>query len=319
MKIFRKKFIMLMLMTLIFLVVFLTSGLLHQNRKIWEKNSFSFQNVGSSQISYKLPPGFSEQLVFQSGEDEIADLYLLSQSGIRRLTENNFPKRYPVFSPDGKKILYMAAPENKWQLYIMTLETRKIERAFKEDGNFLNPCWAPDGKTIVFETDIWGELELAKFDLQKKVIIRLTDTPGKNSLPDWSPDGSTIAFTGNRGNGWFVALLDLSTKNITKLTGLGNCRPDWSPDGNWIAFVSAKEKHTDICLMRPDGSDINNLTNDPDHSDYHPTWSSDGKRIYFSRFEEREGHWHLCVINSDSTNRFQITFGNRKHKFPDVY
>ena len=286
----------------------------------WGKVLIPFIKERSCRILYTLPPGFSEQVVFQSDIDGDTDLYLLSKAGIDKLTENDFPDEYPVFSPDGKRILYMAKPGKYWQLYVMTQETEKIELLFQEEGNFSHPCWAPDGKAIAFDTDLWGQTELAKFDLEKKIITRLTDTSGRNALPDWSPDGRTIAFTGNRQIGWHVFSLDLTTKRIRKLTGEGNCRPHWSPDGTWIAYVSIKKEYSDIYLMKPDGSEIHSLTLDPFWWDYYPNWSRDGKRLYFAKSEEHRGRsWNLYVMNLDGDQLIQITFGNSLDRHPDVY
>lgn len=162
-------------------------------------------------------------------------------------------------------------------------------------------------------------MELGRFDFEKGVVTRLTDTKGENILSDWSPDGKTIAFTGKRIFGWRIYLFDLSTSKIKALTDRGNCRPRWSQDGQWIAYVSSKEKH-DIFLMRSDGSGPDSLTNDPDHQDYFPNWSRDGKRIYFAKSETlKKRPWHIWVINSDGSQPFQITYGNSHDKYPDVY
>jgi len=280
----------------------------------------SNQKDESPQISYTLPPGFSDQVVFQSDIDGDPELFLLSQAGIRKLTENNIPDWYPLFSPDGKKILYQSKPENEWQLFILTLDTGKIERVFHEKGNFRHPCWAPDGNAIAFDTDMWGGGEIAKFDLEKRIITRLTDTSGDNILPHWSPDGKTIAFSGHRLYGWQVYTLDLSTNKTKKVTGRGNCRADWSPDGHWLAYVSNNKKKYDIFLIKPDGSDMHPLTKDHYQKEYDPSWSRDGKRIYYHKSTGKRGPPHnIWVINSDGTQPSQIIFGTSDNLYPDVY
>src|SRR6185436_15955834 len=55
---------------------------------------------------------------------------------------------------------------------------------------------------------------------------------------------------------------------------------EWSPDGSSIAFVSSRDGNREIYLVRPDGSGLERLTNDPANDDI-PKWSPDGKRIAF--------------------------------------
>ncbi len=272
-------------------------------------------------IHYSLPAGFHDRLVFQSDVDGDTEIYLLTRKGLRKLTDNTIPDEYPVFSPDGKKVLYMTKPGKRWLLALLTLSTgeSRIVVDLKEKNAWW-PAWCPDGRRVVFDTDTWGKSELAVYDLRSKEMTRLTDTIGKNSLPDCFPDGKTIVFTGNRGLGWHIYKLDMATRKMMKLTHKrGNCRPHVSPDGKWIAFVSESHGKSDIFLMRPDGTEIHSLTKDPGHWEYYPAWSRDGKRVYFSKSVKHWGApWHLWGINADGTNAFQITRGFSQDRYVDA-
>jgi TolB protein len=47
--------------------------------------------------------------------------------------------------------------------------------------------------------------------------------------------------------------------------------PSWSPDGEWILFNSDRMGNFDLYVMRPDGSDIHQLTINP-ADDYNGVW-----------------------------------------------
>lgn len=71
--------------------------------------------------------------------------------------------------------------------------------------------------------------------------------------------------------------------------------PVLSPDGEWIACVGnttkGKKKNLDIFVVLTDGSHLTQLTYHPEN-DTNPTWSADGRSIYFisSRATEKNSY-----------------------------
>ena len=47
--------------------------------------------------------------------------------------------------------------------------------------------------------------------------------------------------------------------------------PAFSPDGEWIVFNSQRTGNAEIYIMRPNGLDVRQLTDDPD-PDWQPRW-----------------------------------------------
>jgi TolB protein len=58
--------------------------------------------------------------------------------------------------------------------------------------------------------------------------------------------------------------------------------PAWSPDGRELAFTSNRDGRTHVFVMNADGTGTRRVTN-TQHSDEHPSWSSDGRWIVFAR------------------------------------
>ena len=75
------------------------------------------------------------------------------------------------------------------------------------------------------------------------------------------------------------------------------------PEGK-IAFVSFEGDNQEIYVMKPDGSDKRNITNDP-ATDFDPDWSPDGKRIAF--VSDRSGQVSIYVMDADGSNLRRIT------------
>jgi Tol biopolymer transport system component len=82
--------------------------------------------------------------------------------------------------------------------------------------------------------------------------------------------------------------------------------PEPSPDGSRIAFVVADYSQSvgDIFVMNRDGTNVVQLTTDPELDDQ-PSWSPDGTRIVFRSFrEQRDGD--IYVMNADGSNQVNL-------------
>src|SRR4029079_15423081 len=91
-----------------------------------------------------------------------------------------------------------------------------------------------------------------------------------------------------------VFLMDADGSRPRRLTAWGHLTGpdrDWSPDGRWLAFETDFHNGNgpDIYIVRPDGTALRNLTDNPTltpkrlsfSSD--PAWAPDGSRILFTQ------------------------------------
>jgi Tol biopolymer transport system component len=117
---------------------------------------------------------------------------------------------------------------------------------------------------------------------------------------------------------WAVAIDGSGLRNLTHAPGY-QAVPAWSPDGNTIAFgadpaaigtTNISQAH--IYLMNPDGSNVRQITRDPDTRDGFPAWLPDG-RLSFQRTSNVNGNAQvdLWVMNPDGTDAhtFAINIG----------
>ena len=71
-----------------------------------------------------------------------------------------------------------------------------------------------------------------------------------------------------------------------------------------IAFVTDRDGNDEIYLMRVDGSELVNLTNNP-ANDVDPAWSLTGDKIAFA--SDRDGDFDIYVMDRDGSNVVQVT------------
>jgi serine/threonine protein kinase/Tol biopolymer transport system component len=80
--------------------------------------------------------------------------------------------------------------------------------------------------------------------------------------------------------------------------------PAWSPDGTKILFKTSKDGDDEIYIANVDGTQIDNLTQDPG-ADEHAVWSPDGQRIAFQ--SRRDGNWEVYVMGADGSTPTNLT------------
>ena len=154
--------------------------------------------------------------------------------------------------------------------------------------------WSPDSKHLIYS--MMGSLWLQT--IGSEAAKQLTDGDGYDYQPDWSSDGKSVVFVRYNGSSCELISLNLDDGNTMALTNNGavNLEPQWSPDGSKIVFVSThntkhfllhvadfKEMHlSDIRCLTPDRKNEGKryYYSPFDHA-INPSWSPDGKRIYF--------------------------------------
>lgn len=99
----------------------------------------------------------------------------------------------------------------------------------------------------------------------------------------WSPDGARLAYVGVRDGGPvrpYTCALDGSDERLLA-DGFDHVDgTDYSPDGAWVWFNGEREGAVDLWRVRPDGSDLERMTEGPS-VDWFPHPSPDGRHVLF--------------------------------------
>jgi WD40 repeat protein len=189
-------------------------------------------------------------------------------------------------------------------------------------------AFSPDGTRIAFDNFLEGEYGIETADPDGSDVVRLTDDVN-DSWASWSPDGTKILFSSTRydpsigpcepgfshefGCPTDVYVMNADGSNVVRLTDdpLPEFMPVWSPDGDRIAFVRegdpAAGTYEAVYVMRPDGSDVQQVSSADGGSDFWPSWSPDGSQLVFASIRNED--WGIWVVDADGSNEHRIFGG----------
>lgn len=156
---------------------------------------------------------------------------------------------------------------------------------------------SPDGEVLFFSDHTYGgPAQIWRMDLGSDADpVVVTE-----KTPSWyhgvSPDGQKITYTAVREGlfGIYVAQADGSEETCIIEGAHHYDGPDFTPDGQWIWFNSDRSGDSEIWRVRPDGSDLEQMTEDPLVNWFpHPAPAdeSGAERVVYLAFPEgTEGH-----------------------------
>ncbi|MFC1477202.1 T9SS type A sorting domain-containing protein [candidate division KSB1 bacterium] len=231
-------------------------------------------------------PGISpdgQKIVYSAkGETQTqsTNLYIIDINGEnrRRITElNSGTYARPSFLNSTDKILFNLISDVTGFICTIDLNTSEYEWL---TGIFdYDPDISPDGSKIVFSRDIIGPDSSICVLTLGDTVTQLTDTDKSYTFPSWSPDGSEIAYIarvadyGENNFEIFIMNADGSNQRRITYTELAEGGVTWSPDGSRLAYHygSWLSSEYDIFTMKPDGSDVFQVTNNDARNSY-PRW-----------------------------------------------
>jgi TolB protein len=229
---------------------------------------------------YPVYSPIGDSVVYASNQNGgVFDLFLFDFDGteLTRLTENIGNVISPTFSPDGRKILFANRnTDGPTSLWTVDNNGENADLLYAGPATIVAVDWSPSGDRIAFAmaVDQPNAYEVFLMNADGSNARQLTrGLPGIGGSLDWSPDGRSLLIYAGPPGDKNVFLIDVAAETAAQLTNGGNnAASSFSPDGQWIAFNSLRNNdQADIFIMRPDGSDVRQVTDDPE-PDWQPQW-----------------------------------------------
>jgi Tol biopolymer transport system component len=245
----------------------------------------------------------SKSIVFNSHRTALFSLWRVSAVGGAVEPETTYPA-IGNFSKDGRSFVYSeessSEPPAIWRAELgteggpVTGNKSLIKSQYPE----VDAQPSPDGNQIVWMSDRTGSGELWLSDRDGEHPVQLTHLERYSGTPRWAPDGKHIAFDSvefrySKG-GPQIFVIDTEGRNLRQITSgaYDNVVPSWSRDGRFIYFASRRTGNWQLWKHAlADGAE----TQMTQHGGFTGFESSDGRTLYFSKFDQA-GIWRIPAI-----------------------
>jgi len=242
-----------------------------------------------------------------------------------QITSDPGDKTQPAWSPDGKKLLYVAAGSTKaqgldiWMLDLSTPGSQPVDLTNNRPGKFTDPAWSPDGKLIAFTGDNRedGIIQLYMMNADGSNFHRISTLLEEYS-PTWQPDMQWLVYVVNASDNKYLyrRFTDTGFSYMTSTPSAYDSaeifgrfgqveQPKISPDGTSLAYVQIKGSSLYVFTAdyKKRGAQFSQLTTTG--KDQTPAWSADSQMLVFT--SERDGNSEIYIMTAGGLLQTNLT------------
>lgn len=250
----------------------------------------------SGYLSYRGGQSFFAWLADEYGKEKIGDM--MHQIKATGDVEEGFHDVYKLSLEKLSEKWHKAMKQEYWpdistRQEVTDFATRLTNHS--KGGGYYNtaPALSPDGDKIAYISNRDDYFDVFIADAKKgKIIYKLISgnttadfeelhllTPGLC----WSPDSRKIAIAVKSGDEDAIYIVDVESEDKDEIPMHfgGIFAVQWNPINNSLVFVGDDSKQSDIWIYDLNQKKLQQITNDK-FTDQDPTWSRDGKKIYFT-------------------------------------
>ena len=160
-----------------------------------------------------------------------------SQAPGRWFTRGNSIDRQPVYSPDGKSILYSSIGSGNLDLMEITIETGAVKRITEDATDDWDPAYSPDGRHILWSSNRDGHFEIWMANTDGSDSRRITNDGLDAENPTMTPDQQWIVYSSYNPKKLGVWKIHPDGSGATQLVAGLTQQPEVSPDGKYVAYA----------------------------------------------------------------------------------
>ena len=233
-------------------LVYLAGGSGESRRLEWVGRDGHRETLRANALPYSEPSvspnGSSVATDVYSSSGTDVHIYDTGRSGLTRLTSSPVQGQYPLWTRDGKRIVFYSDADGGGLLSKSASGTGAVERLTKTRELQVPSSWSKDGRTLVIEQRpperrAAGDLYTLSMD-GNGPATPLIQGPTDERQPAVSPDGRWLAYAeGDAGRApptfdVFVRPFPNVDDDRWRISSDGGESPLWSPDSKRLFYIS---------------------------------------------------------------------------------
>ncbi len=184
-----------------------------------------------------------KQIAYSSIGERQEDVFIGSPDGpMRRVTDDPARDRAPMFTPDGRSLVFYSNRDGNWAAWIIGVDGGSLR---KVAGPAYYPQVSPKGDSVFFSADS-GKVELFSAPLAADSGARPTQLSGTTtggkyfSQTALSPDGARLAgyLVSDSGRPSGVAVYDIGAQRTTMISADETPGPRWLADSRRVVYFT---------------------------------------------------------------------------------
>jgi serine/threonine-protein kinase len=182
-----------------------------------------------------LSPDGEKVALHVNGANDDVWLYHVARKSLTRLTFGGGNNGFPVWSPDGRYLIYASERGKGQSIYRKQWDGSGEEERLTTSVRSQYPrAVTPDGKTLAFVQD--GDIWLLALDGSGKTSP-FVESPANESSPVFSPDGRYMAYESDASGRQEIVVVSFPSRGGKwQISAGGGANPIWSPTGRELYY-----------------------------------------------------------------------------------